>query len=155
MRAGSQNYFLSLIKKTLLIGHLSLLIIISCAPLSLKKTAQATQDIHVDRSYYSNGQLEYEAEYLNNKLDGISRYWTEDGILISESEYSNGQENASWKKYHPNGSLMNDTEYFHGKKHGFEKWYYENGNLKSEVQYKFGEPITKIIRWNPDGTIIY
>ena len=28
--------------------------------------------VEIDYSYYSNGQLEFSAEYLNGKLDGLS-----------------------------------------------------------------------------------
>ena len=45
--------------------------------------------------------------------------------------------------------------YFHGKKHGDEKWYYENGNIKSEQTFHYGVPNSVLIRWYPDGTIVY
>ena len=109
----------------------------------------------VERSYYQNGNLEYEAEFVNEKLDGTSRVWSEDGTLISDSEYSNGQPHGEWKTFHPNGKLKYKTTYFHSQKHGYERWHYNNGQVKSEQKFNFGKAETEIIRWDSDGTILY
>ena len=154
MRSGSQYNvcFIYLSKVNLC---LLLLMIAGCASLNKNEIPKSYQEVSMDHSYYQNGNLEYEAEYINGKLDGLSRYWSENGVLISESEYSNGQPHGSWKNYHSNEKLMNETTYFHGQKHGYEKWYYENGQLQSEQKYEYGEAIKDLIRWNPDGSIIY
>ena len=34
-------------------------------------------------------------------------------------------------------------------------WYYENGQLKSEQEFSYGKPVTNMIRWNPNGTLLY
>ena len=109
----------------------------------------------VKQSFFSNGNLEYEAEYVNGKLDGASKVWLEDGTLYSISKYSNNQPHGIWKKIHPNGKLMFEVNYEYGQKHGVEKWYYDNGNLKSEQEFDFGISISEITRWNIDGTLIY
>ena len=109
----------------------------------------------VERSYFYNGVLEYEAEYINGKLDGKSQVWLEDGTLYSISKYSNNQPHGIWKRFHPNGELMFEVNYEYGKKHGLEKWYYNNGNLKSEQKFDFGISISGITRWDIDGMLIY
>ncbi|MBC8256830.1 MAG: hypothetical protein H8E85_05925 [Candidatus Marinimicrobia bacterium] len=109
----------------------------------------------VERSYFSNGNLEYEVEFVNGKLDGISKVWAEDGTLYSVSQYSNDQPNGKWKKFHPNGNLMFEVNYEYGQKHGTEKWYYENGQVKSEQEFEYGNANSGIIRWNFDGTLLY
>ena len=116
---------------------------------------QTNLTTHTEYSYYPNGQIEYAAEYVNGKLDGTSRFWHEDGTLISESEYSNGKPHGIWKKYFSNKTIMHETSYFHGQKHGIEKWYYENGQIKSEQTFQFDIPIDDQIRFYPDGSIIY
>ena len=50
---------------------------------------------------------------------------------------------------------MYEAHYFHGQKHGQEKWYYENGQIKSEQSFYYGNPSDTIIRWYPNGSIIY
>ena len=50
---------------------------------------------------------------------------------------------------------MHEVQYEYGQKHGVEKWYYENGQLKSEQKFSYGKPVTDMIRWNPNGTLLY
>ena len=47
------------------------------------------------------------------------------------------------------------AHYFHGQKHGEEIWYYENGHVKSEQSFHYGVSAGTIIRWHPNGSIIY
>ena len=136
---------------------LSILFLISgnCVQVGNRKASESLSPVYTEFSYYPNGQQEYAAEYLNGKLDGISRYWTEDGILISESEYSHDKPHGIWKKYYANQNIMHEVYYFHGQKHGQEKWYYENGLIKSEQSFQYGVSKSTLIRWEPDGSIIY
>ena len=127
----------------------------NCASMRNKKGSESLSKIHIEVSYYPNGQQEYTAEYLNGKLDGISQHWSEGGSLISESEYSNGKLHGIWIKYYPNKKIMYEVQYFHGQKHGNEKWYYENGTIKSEQSFHYGVPSIDILRWQPDGSIVY
>ena len=154
MRSGSQYNvcFIYLSKVNLC---LLLLMIAGCASLNKNEIPKSYQEVSMDHSYYQNGNLEYEAEYINGKLDGLSRVWLEDGTLISESEYSNGQPHGIWKQYHPNGSIKHKVHYEYGKKNGDEKWFYENGQIKSEQKFIRGKPAIEIIRWKPDGTLVY
>ena len=142
-------YFLKLI--------IILLIIISgnCVQIGTKKGSESPAHVYTEYSYYPNGQQEYAALYFNGKLDGLSLHWSEDGILISESEYSHGKPHGIWKEYYANQKTMYETHYFHGQKHGMEKWYYENGQIKSEQSFRYGVFESPIIRWHPNGSIIY
>ena len=58
-------------------------------------------------------------------------------------------------QYHPNGSMKYEVYYEYGEKTGDEKWFYENGQIKSEQEFIHGKPKTEIIRWKPDGTLVY
>ena len=128
---------------------------VGCTHLGFADRPLPPPHIIVEQSYFPNGNLEYEAELINEKLDGTSRMWSEDGTLLSVSEYSNGQPHGVWKTFHSNEKLKYETTYFHSQKHGYERWYYENGQLKSEQKFNYGKVITEIIRWNSDGTILY
>ena len=132
-----------------------LFIISGCTYFEFIEKSAPQINIDIERSYFPNGNIEYEAEYINDKLDGLSRVWLEDGTLISESEYSNGQPHGKWMQYHPNGSMKYEVYYEYGKKTGGEKWFYENGQIKSKQQFIRGKPETEIIRWKPDGTLVY
>ena len=131
-----------------------LFFIFSCSIPSINPKSE-TENQRSELSYYANGKLEYEAEYFKGKLDGMSRYWSIEGGLISESEYSNGNPHGMWKKYHINGNIMSEVNYFHGQKHGLETWYHENGEIQSEQTYNYGNPEGDLIRWDQDGSILY
>ena len=154
MRAASQKNPYTFIKAFSTVLFL-LLLIEGCTHLSLMDTPAPPLPIQVERSYFPNGNIEYEADFINQKLDGTSRVWLEDGTLLSVSEYSNGQPHGVWKIFHPNEKLKYKTTYFHSQKHGYERWYYENGQLKSEKKFNYGKTETEIVRWNSDGTILY
>ena len=154
MRATSQKNPSIFIKASSIVLFL-LLLIEGCTHLNFVDTPAPQLPIQVERSYFPNGNIEYEAEFINQKLDGTSRVWLEDGTLLSVSEYSNGQPHGIWKIFHPNEKLKYKTTYFHSQKHGYERWYYENSQLKSEQKFNYGNAETEIVRWNLDGTILY
>ena len=153
MRAVSQNFPFCLINslKTILL----LFIIGGCIHFDLIEKSKPLAKIDIKRSYFPNGNLEYEAKFENGKLDGLSRVWLEDGTLFSESNYSNGRPHGIWKRYHSSGSIKYMVHYEYGKKHGYEQWFYENGQVKSEQQFIQGNSEAEIIRWKPDGTLVY
>ena len=155
MRAVSQKKPFTFIKAFSTVLFLLFLFAAGCIHFIPVDSPAPPSQIDVERSYYPNGNLEYEAEFVNRKLDGTSRVWSENGTLLSVSEYSNGRPHGKWKLFHPNKNLKCETSYFHSQKHGYERWYYENGQLKSEKKYEYGEPLRDIIRWNPDGSIIH
>ena len=136
---------------------LSIIFIISmnCTHIGWQQSSKLTASSYTEFTYYPNGEKEYTAEYYNGKLDGTSRHWSPDGVLISEAEYSHGKLHGTWEKYYPNENILFETHYFHGQKHGEETWYYENGKVKSEQSFYYGEPSSVIIRWRSDGSIIY
>ena len=49
----------------------------NCAHIDGHGVADSPSTTSTEVSYYSNGQQEYVAEYLNGKLDGTSRQWSE------------------------------------------------------------------------------
>ena len=151
MRYLPKSYLLKLT------ASLFIIFIISgnCARMGNRKVAESPSQVFTEVAYYPSGKQEYTAEYLNGKLDGTSRHWSEDGYLISESEYSHGRLHGIWEKYYKNGHTKYKVHCFHGQKHGVEIWYYENGYVKSEQSFHFGVSAGTIIRWHPNGSIIY
>ena len=153
----TQNSYLSPIY--FLYNHRLLLllsfIISNCFHINSKQNLDLSINRKIEQSYFANGQLEYEAEFYNGKLDGVIRVWNEDGILKSKSEYSNGKAHGIWKQYHVNGKISYSTTYQYGEKNGSEKWFYKNGALKSEQEFNNGMAISKIARFTDNGQLIY
>ncbi|MBC8213243.1 MAG: hypothetical protein ISR90_04750 [Candidatus Marinimicrobia bacterium] len=123
---------------------------------NIKKTTQKLQSQYViETFYYQSGVKESEISLFNNKLDGASKHWDIEGVLISESNFENGELHGATIHYYPEEIPKHSVEYFYGQKHGYDRWYYSNGQIKSEAQYKFGERDSEIIRWDENGYLIY
>ena len=154
MRPASQNIRFFIFYSRIIVLFL-ILMMSGCTHFKPGNEPSLSIQKEVEQSFFSNGNLEYETEFVNGKLDGTSKVWLEDGTLFSVSQYKNALPHGNWKKIHPNGKLMFAVNYEYGQKHGTEKWYYENGQVKSEQEFEYGNAKSGIIRWNFDGTLLY
>ena len=128
-----------------------LLFILSCSSNFNSNLEKKT----LEEEYYENGQLEYQIQKNNNKIDGYAKYWNLDGQLINEVNYSNGIFHGNWKEYHSNGKIKYLVSYNYGLKEGYEYFYYDNGIKKSETYYESNQIIVETIRWDDTGKLIY
>ena len=71
------------------------------------------------QSFYQNGRLAWETQWVEGKLHGITR------------------------GYHENRTLKEETMWVDGKLHGLAKWYDESGNLIRETMYENGRDLGK------------
>ncbi len=103
--------------------------------------------------YYLNGALKEEVTFLNNKRNGITREFDEDGTLITLLNYRNGlliererinrrdmqgRKQGTWKTYFENGRLQNEMSFEDDLLTGVYKEYEDNGNLKLFIKYSKG-----------------
>ena len=103
--------------------HLKLTVVLSiiffismnCTHMGMQQVSKPPPSIYTEFTYYPNGEKEYAVEYLNGKLDGTSRHWSQDGVLLSESEYSYGKLHGTWKKYYSNGNMGSVKASYHKK----------------------------------------
>ena len=72
MRPISQKIPNSFIKALLAVYFL-LLLLTGCTQLGFVDSPAPPPHIDIERSYFPNGNLEYEAEFVNEKLDGTTR----------------------------------------------------------------------------------
>ena len=106
----------------------------------------------VERIYYENGQLKWEAPYKDGKENGVERKYYENGQLASEIPYKDGKADGVWKVYYDNGRLERETSYKNNIIDGIEKEYYKNGQLQCETTYT-PRQTTKIC-YDENGKII-
>jgi len=90
----------------------------------------------------------------NNKIDGITKYWSEDGHLINEVEYLNGLLHGKWKEYYPSEKIKSITMYKFNKKDGLQTTYHINGMKKSETLFVDGIQYSETLRWTDSGILI-
>jgi antitoxin component YwqK of YwqJK toxin-antitoxin module len=107
-------------------------------------------------SFYRNGNKKHEAFYINDKVQGISKGWYENGQLEYCYLYENGQflEGETWFEsgqlksksdnrgscgicYYASGNVRNQSELTEDNKIYFQQGWYENGvkeyDVKSQV----------------------
>ena len=85
--------------------------------------------------FKSNGKNAEVSEYKKGKLHGISKKYSDTGILIEEVMYENGVENGLAKYYELNGKLKEKGVYKNGKRFG--KWeFYIDGEMVSDKKRK-------------------
>lgn len=114
----------------------------------LLKGAAETAQYEIRRAYYKSGTLKIEAAYLNNQLEGTTRffdslsgkitvsYWYENGKLMGEGLIDeNGFKQGEWKEYYKSGKLKALGFYKNGFRFGYWKYFYEDGNLEQEGLY--------------------
>ena len=65
----------------------------------------------VIRSYYENGALRIEENYVNNILEGQAVEYHSTGRIKSKGLYSNGNKIGKWKYYDEKGVPLEDEEY--------------------------------------------
>lgn len=96
-----------------------------------KKKELLNKDNKIKREYYDNGQIKYEFEVnQNEKRDGRSRTWYENGQLETEEFYIDGLQFGTQKAWWGNGKLKYEENYNpDGKEHGWRKGWHENGQL--------------------------
>lgn len=113
-------------------------------------------------TYYPNGQIEYEWNYVNGGKHGIQKGWHENGTLSFEFNYVNDHMDGQQKSWYENGKLQSENNYKFttpnrnclSARIGWQREYYENGNLKEEEFYneKTFEH-EKYIRYRLNGSI--
>ena len=103
--------------------------------------------------FYSNGHIREEVQFTNNKRNGITREYDEEGMLITLQRFNNGVlvererinrtdekglKQGVWKTYFQNGKIKSEINYRDDMLNGSYKEYDENGNLSVLLQYAKG-----------------
>jgi len=91
------------------------------------------------RTWYPNGKVESEKEYSQNKKNGLSTAWYEDGSLMLIEEFEN---DALLKgKYFKKGVSHTTSEVEEGK--GVATIFDAKGMLIRRIDYEHGKPVVK------------
>ena len=72
---------------------------------------QSIANTELKISYYPSGSIEYESEYKNGNIHGVTKYWDESENLISEAIYSNGKLHGIWTSYFVDGNVKSKVNY--------------------------------------------
>ncbi len=83
----------------------------------------------LSKTYYRNGQIKSEANYVDGRIEGINKTYYANGVVASEINYVHNRVNGVAKKYHKNGILQEEFHYVNGLLNGYSKQYYDDGSL--------------------------
>lgn len=86
-------------------------------------------------NYKDTDQIEFEEEYTDGVLDGISRNYSETGEIVYESNYKGGVKHGLYFEKYNNGNFRIQREYTMGEKSGPQKRYFENGQIEEDFNY--------------------
>ena len=118
-------------------------------------------------AYYENGKTEREGNWVNDKADGVWKFYYEDGSIRTLENNKNNGRICEFKEYYKNGKLQREGTWIdegigtlqadgilktyyedgklaiirnmkNGQVNGELKEYYRNGNLKQEGMYLNG-----------------
>ena len=88
-------------------------------------------------SYYENGSIESIRNFIDEKEDGKSIFWSKDGKLEFETTYRGGIRHGFRKEYHD--YFTSEGFYENGKEAGQWKYIDTSGKLIKVENYKNGK----------------
>jgi antitoxin component YwqK of YwqJK toxin-antitoxin module len=102
------------------------------------------------RSFYEDGTLASEINYVNNRPYGLYQFYYPDGTLMEEGVWNEKHLTGNFKRYYANGQLAQEFYYDEeGKRVGRQKYFYQSGSLQAEKQ--MGPPEHIVVRYTTDG----
>lgn len=99
------------------------------------KTNKEDKELIKEIQYHPNGKKYIEGNYKENQRDGYWASWFEDGQLWSEGNFVMGKSDGKRTVYHPNGKLYYEGVFNMDKRVGVWKFYSEAGDLVNEIDY--------------------
>ena len=97
------------------------------------------------KEFHENGKLKKEANYRDNKINGIVKEFTKEGELVVFEKFKDGVEDIEaeevefvqlYKEYYPDGTVKLEGGQLNGKKNGFFRTYNEKGEFIQTLIYK-------------------
>jgi antitoxin component YwqK of YwqJK toxin-antitoxin module len=94
-----------------------------------------------------------EGYYLNEKKDGVWKYFNNDSVVIAEENYASGVPDGIWKTFYANGSIYEEMPYIKGVKEGTWLQYFYDGPVKTKATYKNGLLEGLATFYHPNGRV--
>ena len=122
----------------------------------LKSSTEAIGKLRngISKDYRSDGTLENEIAYIQNRKHGLARSYYSDGKTVkNEVPYINGYRHGTVKWYYQSGDLYRETPYETNSINGIRRTYYENGNLQAELPYLNSQPGIGLKEYTQEGKL--
>ncbi|MGI6719043.1 MAG: toxin-antitoxin system YwqK family antitoxin [Bacteroidales bacterium] len=104
------------------------------------------------KKYENNPKISMEESfYKNGNKHGVSRWYTDKGILIAEYLYNEGKFEGANKTFYENGKIMIEEVFENNIPISYTE-YYENGKIKLKGEYKDGKKEGVWVQYSEDGS---
>lgn len=106
------------------------------------------------REYHESGGLAFEGMHDHDRRVGINKSYYENGQVEYDGEW-NRKYHGRGKKYYEDGTLMYEGEWKEGARHGNGKAYWDNGNLAFEGPWVNGVARGTGTRYDRSGSVLH
>ncbi len=90
---------------------------------------------------WPNGKPKSIEPMVNEKIEGIAKYYHENEHIQAEIPYLSGQKHGIYKIYRADGVVEREVSYKNGRLHGLLKSFDHAGNLDQVVNYENGDQV--------------
>ncbi|NJC27198.1 energy transducer TonB [Neolewinella antarctica] len=101
-----------------------------------------TTPVGTYKTWYDDGPLRSESQYVAGKRVGISTDYHRNGRVKEVGEYAAGEKSGLWKSYSNEGVLRQTYEYKSDELDGTSTYYEDDGSVTKTIEYRAGEKIT-------------
>jgi antitoxin component YwqK of YwqJK toxin-antitoxin module len=102
---------------------------------------------------HPNGRIQSEGTYINQKKEGLWKFYDEMGRLVSEEEYQNDLKHGLSRKYFRDGTLLEEQFFVEGTAHGSWKQYHPGGSIKHKLNFNQGLLEGDAVYYNAAGGV--
>jgi len=86
--------------------------------------------------WHDNGRKEYEAVYVDGKLEGVETTWHKNGQKWIEAHYADGQKHGPRYIWNESGTKIKEEHYVNGKPHGTWTSWKNSGKIRSQQTFE-------------------
>lgn len=91
------------------------------------------------QTFYPNGIVKEEGNWIDDKQEGIWKYYNEDGSLYAIVSFKNDKQDGKSVFYYPNKNISEESYFVNGMLDGITKKYFQNGKLKEVANWSKGK----------------
>jgi antitoxin component YwqK of YwqJK toxin-antitoxin module len=91
-------------------------------------------------SWFDNGGKEYEAAFVNGKVNGVATRWHRNGVKASEQAYVLGQRHGPRFVWDENGRLRKEEHFVDDLPDGTWTTWNDEGQIKAQQKFERGAP---------------
>ena len=109
----------------------------------------------IEKYFYPDGTLRLVARWKDGQLNGVVKNYDENGVLELESTFENDLRQGPTILYYPDGKVKRESHFVQDELDGWFKDYDENGVCRAKVLMKNGENDSVIYYYDENGNLLW